>query len=214
MACTKFTQRCSGIHPCCHEHLLEILDFMHGLLTENKIAHWLNFGTLLGAVREQDIIPWDEDVDLGVWEEDVSRILELEKVILSGGYRLKVNRLPSKRVCSITVYYSHVNDLHMCLNTWAIQGDEACGVEWAGMRFPLESLHKLTTVVLHGKEYPCPAHPEIGLEGFYGADWKTPKVKHWISQLSSPEATDPHLAKLFKEVPHYEYEPGRKRGSV
>lgn len=214
--CTKTTQRCPGIHPCCHEHLLETLDFMHTLLTENRITHWLNFGTLLGAVRDQDIIPWDEDVDVGIWEEDVSRVLKLEKRILSGGYCVKVNRMPNtQRVCSIAIFYSHVNSLHLCLNTWTTQDDEACGIEWSGMRLPLDSFREMTTAVLHGKEYPVPGNPEIGLANFYGTDWRTPKVKKWMTQLgTSPKCVEPNLRELFQTLPEYEYEPGRERGPV
>jgi len=211
VGCTKFTDRCLGIHPCCQNNLLEILDFIHPLLKEHNIPHWLNFGTLLGAVRQQDLIPWDEDIDIGVWEKDVPKILKLEKVILSGGFRILVNRFDDGRVCSITIFYSHVNSLHLCLNTWTVQDDEACGVEWSGMRFPLSKLITLSTATIRGKEYPCPSNPEIGLENFYGPDWRIPKVKKWIKDLGGP-GRDPELVKMVNSLEEYEYEPGRKRG--
>lgn len=209
--CGKFTNRCRAIRPCCHRNLLEILDFIHPLLTKHKIPHWLNFGTLLGAVRDQNLIPWDEDIDIGVWEEDVPRILKLEKIILSGGFRVLVNRIGNGRVCSLAIFYSHVNSLHIGVNTWTVQGDEACGIEWSGMRFPLSKLTTLSTATIGAKKYPCPSDPEIGLEGFYGPDWKVPKIKKWIKNLGDGY-WDPKTAELIDSLEEYEYEPGRKRG--
>jgi lipopolysaccharide cholinephosphotransferase len=38
------------------------------------INFWLNGGTLLGIVRNKHLIPWDNDIDLGVWKKDVNKI--------------------------------------------------------------------------------------------------------------------------------------------
>jgi len=47
-------------------------------LAEAGIHHWIDFGTLLGAVRDHKIIPWDDDADLGALDGDqdaVTRVL-------------------------------------------------------------------------------------------------------------------------------------------
>lgn len=211
MPCTKFTSRCRGVFPCCHEHLLEILDFVHALFVENDIPHWLNFGTLLGAVRGQDLIPWDEDIDVGIWEKDVPKVISLIKYFLSGGYKLRVNHVGNGEIVSVPVFYSHVNSLHMCLNTFTVDGEFGCGVELPRMRYPLGCLQDLSTVVLHGKEYPCPRCPEYGLESYYGPDWRTPKIKTWIRKfIMEQNVIDPNLRDSIKGLEEYEFEPGRE----
>jgi len=50
------------------------------VLDTNGIRYWLDFGALLGAVRDGRIIEWDDDIDLGMadddWEKIVSTIPE------------------------------------------------------------------------------------------------------------------------------------------
>lgn len=42
----------------------EMLKEIHRFCTANDICYYLAFGTLLGAIRHQDFIPWDDDVDV------------------------------------------------------------------------------------------------------------------------------------------------------
>src|SRR5689334_8284729 len=92
--CTRKTLQCDfwnwgvdEVRPdCCTEHLREMLFFADELLTRHSIPYWLDYGTLLGAAREERLIPWDDDVDLGVWAADRERILALEPEVTAAGY--------------------------------------------------------------------------------------------------------------------------------
>lgn len=41
-------------------------------LNKNKINYWVCHGSLLGLARDGQLIPWDHDIDLAVWEGDYS----------------------------------------------------------------------------------------------------------------------------------------------
>ena len=40
------------------------------LLNKHNIKYWLCHGTLLGIIRDKELIPWDHDIDIALWKEE------------------------------------------------------------------------------------------------------------------------------------------------
>lgn len=58
---------------------LEILDYIDTLCKKHNINYIINYGTLIGAVRHQGFIPWDDDIDLSMPREDYQRFINIFK---------------------------------------------------------------------------------------------------------------------------------------
>jgi len=43
-------------------------------LQEIGVVAWLDQGSLLGIVRDGRFLPWDGDIDLGVWYHDIAKL--------------------------------------------------------------------------------------------------------------------------------------------
>ncbi len=56
--------------------LLDMARVTTDILTRNRVRYFITFGTLLGAVRHKGFIPWDDDFDLMILDEEYDRALE------------------------------------------------------------------------------------------------------------------------------------------
>ncbi|XP_053405539.1 ribitol 5-phosphate transferase FKRP-like [Mercenaria mercenaria] len=70
--------------PCCLKNLRETAKHVFAILDQNKVRYWLEGGSLLGAARSGDIIPWDYDIDIGIYQEDIIKCDQLRKVAKEG----------------------------------------------------------------------------------------------------------------------------------
>lgn len=54
---------------------IEILQSVHDFCVEHQLHYTLAFGTLLGAVRHQGYIPWDDDIDIMMPRKDYEQFV-------------------------------------------------------------------------------------------------------------------------------------------
>ena len=54
--------------------LLEMYKDIKKILDKHEITFYIQYGTAIGALRHNGLIPWDDDIDILVWEKDIEEI--------------------------------------------------------------------------------------------------------------------------------------------
>lgn len=83
----------SPMRQCCIDNMNRMLIDLSEIFNGNNLHYWLDFGGLLGIIRTGELIPYDKDIDIGIFEEDIDKYNSLEKQITDKGYRFyKIER--------------------------------------------------------------------------------------------------------------------------
>lgn len=78
-------------------NLLEMMRWLDNYCRSNNLRYYALGGTLLGAMRHNGFIPWDDDIDIALPRRDYNKICEQFKN--DGRYRLESVRSEAKDYC-------------------------------------------------------------------------------------------------------------------
>lgn len=56
---------------------VEMIKFIDNVCEKYNLEYWLDYGTLIGAVRHEGYIPWDDDLDLGMIRKDFNKFIKV-----------------------------------------------------------------------------------------------------------------------------------------
>jgi hypothetical protein len=159
------------------KQVMEHMTAMRDRMTEIGYPPLLMYGTLLGAIREKDFIPHDDDVDLAVILEnkgpeelatESNKLIEVLKAIgiraTSGG---------GKEAPLIHVFRGHITyDVF-------VLGHKGGTIYWPHKALkvvPVKADIFLPTkkIVFKGETFDGPADPAAVCEARYGPDWRIP----------------------------------------
>jgi lipopolysaccharide cholinephosphotransferase len=62
------------------------------VLDHFKIHYFLEGGTLLGIVRDRNLLPWDHDIDFSINHSELKKILKLRWHFLFKGYKFSIRK--------------------------------------------------------------------------------------------------------------------------
>ncbi|XP_032939800.1 fukutin-related protein isoform X3 [Catharus ustulatus] len=189
--CAKDTPRCFGTiraqtpeyllegrwtPPCCLRALRATACHVLAQLEAAGVRHWLEGGSLLGAVRLGDIIPWDYDVDVGLYRDDVPKCRWLAAVQASGRPVEDPEGFLWEKAAEgefFRVHYSRTNRLHVDLWPFYVgTGGMMTKETWLGHRqdveFPESLVAPLGSVAFAGLRAKAPNDPRAFLEFKFG----------------------------------------------
>lgn len=84
-----------------HEYDIEMVKVVKEICQKLNLKTYMLGGTMLGAIRHKGFIPWDDDVDLGMFREDYNKFLEEAQKYLPSNMKLEHFKINPKYI-----YYS------------------------------------------------------------------------------------------------------------
>ena len=160
----------------CSENLLLFDDIMK----KYNINYWLSEGTALGAVRDGGFIPWDDDVDVGMFGDQRETFIKYAiPELCKNGFKL--------------VYVVHSDHFFTFFrNNEEIDVDmfrkggtcRSCRTKWASCSTCddlLPFLDNIRTINFLGRQFMVPG--DSYLEYLYGPTWRTPQKQSLVEKI-------------------------------
>uniref|UniRef100_A0A7S0A4F6 LicD/FKTN/FKRP nucleotidyltransferase domain-containing protein n=1 Tax=Pyrodinium bahamense TaxID=73915 RepID=A0A7S0A4F6_9DINO len=172
---------------CCSDYMLLMLGDVTEWLVQQNIPYFITYGTLLGALRDGEILPYTQDMDIVVdrthWPQ-LQRGLEAAEFFGGRRYLFGVDQWEERvsRICADWEGFaastiggpdgdrlSRGTEFH--LDVYASDWWQITDLHLIDCIEPLGS----AVVPIHGRNFSAPARPRACIEKLYGVDWRTPK---------------------------------------
>lgn len=138
------------------------------LVVAMGLDYYIGGGTLLGAVRESDFIPWDWDVEIDLKTEQVlPRHAELIERLLAAGFDLYSELAVADHYKTNAIKYG----VRFEILGYALAGDERVRRR---KKIPADLMREKKLVCLRGETYTTFSDTERYLVHVYGPNWRTP----------------------------------------
>lgn len=182
---------CSHGVECCATQIFEALSQITSWMDSNNVEYVVLFGTLLGAHRDQDIIQWTGDLDLGIYSKDVAKLTAQRDIPWSFGYSDSFG-IPRGCENNHTGFPGEYSKFQMGDGGFCEAGDPSCSYyidlyvldeyEHGGKiaenctasSKDLDGRVSRSRVQIRGQQFYAPSEVEGCLEAQYGANWKVP----------------------------------------
>ena len=179
-----------------------MLEWLDDRLRAAAIPYFVDHGTLLGLMREGDLLPWDDDLDLSVPQEYIvptlgmlhahqSRLPQSDRL---GWMAETVVDTDTDRILGLLLCYPEHNPLNLrkfAASIWFMfpeHGQIRQYINAAPDRF----FQRPDELRYRGRAYPIPIDAEQYLEIHYG-DWRTPVRDMSLEEIRNYRPPPPRI---------------------
>lgn len=160
------------------------------ILNGAGVCSFADFGTLLGLMREKELLKHDADVDVGIVVQDKETIGNAKAVLKEQGYQLireftvdKVVKEQSYRKNHVKIdlqFYTFEEDTDlMCCYLFYNPLRDRKEKYWKSVIKKCPKVVKLQPMTIGGKDILLPQNAEEVLAYKYGPNWRIPD-KSWV----------------------------------
>ena len=176
----------------------EMLKEANQIMNQLGVVPFLRQGTCLGAVRDNELIPWDDDLDLGsvlgldgLDEDKISRVAAAFR---ENGYYATIES--SDHFIAVAMIKSSIR---LDWNSYKIIDGSI--FHYPGIRLPIRLFSPLKEIEFLGDKFHVPNPPEEYLSLKYGPSWTTPKKLGWVNDVVEmiPEGSSPGRAGKLRQ---------------
>lgn len=158
-----------------------LIDF----LNEHNIEYFIDGGTLLGCVRENGQIPWDDDVDIGMTPPNFNKFRKLIQEFSKKGFQIddqpcNVIKIINPKIAYIrTLVHGDTEPRYACIDIFLyvlekkfyVLGNKRFQKQFLNSKYHKNELYPLKEYDYHDLKVKGALIPEEYLSRYYG-DWK------------------------------------------
>lgn len=170
-------------------HGRDLLMHIHDILSTESITFFVDFGTLLGIVRENQLLGHDLDIDLGVLVESLYTREHVQAILSAGGCTLVRSFVYNDQIVEQSYRYKEIKfDIcyygtegahSTCYLFYEADDSYLKENEMNVVRFRYGLIEGIQSHDFAGLTVNVPKEPERILQEKYGADWRVPN-KNWV----------------------------------
>jgi len=170
------------------------------------VSFFLRQGTCLGAIRDNDLLPWDDDVDIGsiigfhgLTEKSLDSIIDAFR---DHGFLARIDRMNVSPYIPLVKYSTRID--WQCYKVV-----DNCIIQYPFLKSPLSLFTELKEITFLEETFLVPNPPEEYLRLKYGDDWKIPKktgeyeedVLRQVAEMPAPNKAGKLRQFLAKYIP-------------
>jgi hypothetical protein len=187
------TVKCKGA-MCCNTVMYDALSNITAWFDRHDVEYVVLDGTLLGGARDKDVIPWTEDLDIGIHAKDVPKLIRQKEIPFHFAYKQETviprgceahnPGFPGKYSDSTpsldtlahgleaqTGQGSYYIDIYPFETSWEISNEFDSGC----LKRNKDGTIRKGTVRIRDRTFNAPVDIEQCLVEWYGKDWRIPK---------------------------------------
>jgi len=202
---------------CCSNFLFTLLQKVQPLFDKVDPQHFITWGTLLGSVRQQNVMAWDTDIDIAMSQNEYKQLGRRIPLFKKHGLHLYNDKHDGLyRVCHRDTSSTLNNASPGSKGNWAPYVDiyystivNGKNVKILGKPkvFDIDTVFPLSTCAIRNIKIQCPRKPRDFLQKTFGPNWETPHKKFHSWREGAMSSLQKKQLSVVTDIVNFRFKP-------